>query len=59
VALENLRVVNLTYLSTQALTELVSRSMALQVTVQDGVMWLTDGTRDLESGLQTLKTWPE
>jgi len=59
VALENLRVVNLTYPSTQALTELVSRSMALQVTVQEGVMWLTDGTRDLESGLQTLKTWPE
>lgn len=43
--LRNLAVINLPPASTQDSAALVSRSMSLQFTIQDGQAWLTDGER--------------
>jgi uncharacterized protein YaeQ len=39
-----------------ALAALAQRSMQLQITVQDGLVWVNDGQRSLELGLQQLET---
>ncbi len=39
---ENLRVINLSSETTQALAKLASRTMRLQCSIQDGQIWLTD-----------------
>jgi uncharacterized protein YaeQ len=41
----------------QALAGLATRSMQLQVTVQDGLVWVADGSRSVE--LQPQPLWPE
>lgn len=41
----------------QALAQLARRSMQLQVTVQDGLVWVADGEQSVELQLATL--WPE
>lgn len=41
---ENLSVVNLPSDATKALADLVQRSMQLQCTVQDGQLWMSNGT---------------
>jgi len=47
-SLRNLTVVMLRYESPQALGKLVDRSMALQVTIQEAHLWLTDGAHAVE-----------
>jgi uncharacterized protein YaeQ len=46
--LRNLRVWEIPSAESQALTALCQRSMALQVTVQDGHVWITDGQTSCE-----------
>lgn len=46
--LENLVVINLPKVATEALAALVQRSMQLQCTIQDGQLWLSDGTTTVE-----------
>ena len=43
----------------QALVELAQRSMQLQVTVQDGAVWIGDGERSVEITLQRLCGAPD
>ena len=45
---DNLTVIELPQAATQAMTALAQRNMQLQCTVQDGTVWLTDGTRTVE-----------
>ncbi len=52
---ENLRVWHLPSEQSQELATLAKRSMQLQVTVQDALVWVNDGTRSVELGLQVLK----
>jgi len=54
--LKNLTVINLPPESTQALAKLAQRTMALQCTIQDGQVWLSDGDASVEVGRVTLKT---
>lgn len=42
--------------ASQALAALANRSMQLQVTVQDGIVWVSDGTQSVELHPQALKT---
>lgn len=46
--LRNLRVWEIPSAQSQSLTELCQRSMSLQVTVQDGHVWITDGQTTCE-----------
>ena len=52
--LENLNVWQIPAEQSQALAVLAERSMQLQVTVQDGAIWVDDGTRSVEV---TPKRW--
>ena len=45
---DNLSVIELPPVATQAMAELAQRTMQLQCTVQDGMVWLTDGARTVE-----------
>ncbi|MCM0609552.1 MAG: YaeQ family protein [Ideonella sp. WA131b] len=54
--LSNLAVWQLPAAQSQALAGLAQRSMQLQVTVQDGLVWVADGTRSVE--LQPQALWP-
>lgn len=46
--LRNLQVWEIPHAESQALTALCQRSMALQITVQDGHVWITDGATSCE-----------
>ncbi len=45
---DNLGVIELPPVATQAMAELAQRTMQLQCTVQDSTVWLTDGARTVE-----------
>ena len=45
---DNIAVWQITASESQALAELAERSMQLQVTVQDGTVWISNGTRSVE-----------
>jgi len=45
---DNLSVIDLPQATTQDMAALAQRNMQLQCTVQDGTVWLTDGTRTVE-----------
>ncbi len=55
--LSNLAVWQIPAAQSQALAALAQRSMQLQLTVQDGLVWVSDGTRTVEIQAQAL--WPE
>lgn len=42
--------------SMEAMAELTQRQMALNITIQDGEIWMTDGEANLELKLQQLKS---
>lgn len=46
--LENLKIINLPKVATDALAALVQRTMQLQCTVQDGQLWMNNGETTLE-----------
>lgn len=48
VRLSNLQVWQIDAAASQALAALAARSMQLQFTVQDGLVWVTDGTHNVE-----------
>ena len=52
---ENLGVIDLPSVSTQAMAVLAQRSMKLQCTIQDGQVWLTDGERSAQIEPVTIK----
>lgn len=54
--LSNLAVWQIDAGASQSLAELAHRSMQLQVTVQDGLVWVSDGTRTVELHPQALKS---
>lgn len=54
--LRNLEVWRVPAVQSQALAALAQRSMALQVTIQDGQVWASDDRRSVE--LQPLALWP-
>jgi uncharacterized protein YaeQ len=54
--LMNLTIINLPVESTQALASLAQRTMALQCTIQDGQVWLTDGDASVQVERMALKT---
>ena len=53
--LENLTVINLSVEEGEVLTALAGKSMRLQCTIQDGVVWLADGTGNHEFTPSVLK----
>lgn len=53
--LDNLMVVNLASEATQALAALAQRTMRLQCTLQDGQVWITDGSETVHIEPKTLK----
>ena len=55
--LSNLEVWQLPAAQTQALAALAQRSMQLQVTVQDGLVWVADGSHSVD--IQPTRLWPE
>lgn len=54
--LNNLTVWQIDAAASQALAGLATRSMQLQVTVQDGLVWVSDGSTTVEVHPQALKT---
>ncbi len=54
--LSNLTVWQIDATASQALAGLATRSMQLQVTVQDGLVWVSDGSQSVELHPQALKT---
>jgi len=57
--LKNLTVINLPLATTQALAKLARRTMQLQCTIQDGVIWLGSGDETVQVGWTTLKSPPQ
>jgi uncharacterized protein YaeQ len=55
--LSNLAVWQIPSAQSQALAALAQRSMQLQVTVQDGLVWVADGSRSIE--VQPTPLWPD
>lgn len=53
--LRNLAVWAIPAAQTQALAALAQRTMQLQLTVQDGVLWVEDGNRSIELTLEKLR----
>ena len=53
--LSNLAVWQIDATASQALAALANRSMQLQITVQDGLVWVSDGTQTVELHPQALK----
>mgnify|MGYP000882714437 FL=1 len=45
---DNLSIIDITQESTQALAAMAQRNMDLQCTIQDGQIWLNDGTHNVE-----------
>jgi uncharacterized protein YaeQ len=56
--LKNLAIINLPAESTQALAMLAQRTMALQCTIQDGQVWLSDGDASVDVQRVALKALP-
>jgi uncharacterized protein YaeQ len=52
---KNLTVINLPADATEELAKMAQRTMQLQCTIQDGQIWLTDGTTTVEIGRETFK----
>ncbi|MBA5635979.1 YaeQ family protein [Duganella sp. LX20W] len=52
---KNLTVINLPADATEQLEKMAQRTMQLQCTIQDGQIWLTDGTATVEIGRETFK----
>lgn len=52
---KNLTVINLPADATAELEKMAQRTMQLQCTIQDGQIWLTDGTSTVEIGRETFK----
>jgi uncharacterized protein YaeQ len=52
---DNLHITNLPYEATQALAQLVARSMELQCTIQEGQVWLGNGEHTVFIEPETLK----
>jgi uncharacterized protein YaeQ len=52
---KNLTIINLPVASTQALAKLAQRNMNLQCTIQDGQVWLSDGTESVQVERVVLK----
>lgn len=52
---KNLTVIDLPADATEQLGKMAQRTMQLQCTIQDGQIWLTDGTTTVEIGRETLK----
>ncbi|MBA5606420.1 YaeQ family protein [Duganella sp. FT3S] len=52
---KNLTVINLPADATAELEKMAQRTMQLQCTIQDGQIWLTDGTATVEIGRETFK----
>ncbi len=57
--LNNLTIINLPETTSQALATLVQRTMQLQVTIQDGEIWIADNSNRIQVDLATLKTQSE
>jgi uncharacterized protein YaeQ len=53
---DNLTVVNLPKASTDALAELAKRTVQIQCTIQDGLVWISDGETTLEIQPEYLST---
>lgn len=53
--LRNVRIFNLPQEQTKALAELAQRTMALQCTIQDGQLWISDGERSVEVACEQWK----
>ncbi|MGB9989142.1 YaeQ family protein [Pseudoduganella rhizocola] len=53
---KNLTVINLPSETTAALEKMAQRSMQLQCTIQDGQIWLTDGTETVQVDRETWKS---
>jgi uncharacterized protein YaeQ len=53
---KNLTVVNLPSEATAALEKMAQRTMQLQCTIQDGQIWLTDGTETVQVDRETWKS---
>lgn len=53
--LRNVNVCSLSTAHSQALAALAQRTLRLQVTVQDGGIWIDDGTHSVEVGLERLR----
>ncbi|MYM38168.1 YaeQ family protein [Duganella qianjiadongensis] len=53
---KNLSVINLNADATEQLGRMAQRTMQLQCTIQDGQIWLTDGTTTVEVGREILKS---
>lgn len=52
---KNLTVINLPADAAEQLEKMAQRTMQLQCTIQDGQIWLTDGTATVEVGRETFK----
>ncbi len=52
---KNLTVINLPAEATEQLARMAQRSMQLQCTIQDGQIWLTDGSETVEVARETVK----
>jgi uncharacterized protein YaeQ len=52
---KNVSVVNIPSEASEALAKMAQRSMQLQCTIQDGQIWLTDGTDTVQVDRETLK----
>ena len=57
--LQNLTVILIPQETTQALAKLAQRGMQLQCTVQDGQVWLADGSQSVQVELTTVKAPPQ
>lgn len=53
--LENLSVYQIAAETTQAIAKLAQRSMQLQCTIQDGLLWLADGNNQVQVDFEVLK----
>ena len=53
--LDNLRVVNVSNETSQALEKLARRTMQLQCTIQDGEVWITDGESTVQVQMRVLQ----
>src|SRR5476649_343316 len=53
---KNLTVINLPSDATEQLAKMAQRSMQLQCTIQDGQIWLTDGTDTIEIAREAIKS---
>jgi len=45
--LKNLQIINIKSEDVTAMQDLVSRNMALQITIQEGIIWLSDSSQSI------------